>query len=83
MRIPSNRGECYAMNINLLLVGAKVIIILLILYMFASLEMDTYKRGTDAEVYYEVSASPSDWWKYFKTDYTPGGDGWTEVMSAG
>ena len=43
--------------------------------------MDSFKRGSGPTEYYEVTATPSDWWTYFKEGYKPD-SGWTEVSSA-
>jgi hypothetical protein len=47
------------------------------------IEMETYRRGTDGEEFYQVNAVPSNWWRYFQSDYKPDDDGWTQVSSAG
>ena len=44
-------------------------------------EMETFKRGSGVTEYYEVTATPSDWWKCFKEGYKPD-SGWTEVSPA-
>ena len=43
--------------------------------------MENSKRAVDGKEYYEVTATPSNWWKCFKEDYKPD-SGWTEVSPA-
>lgn len=40
--------------------------------------METYKKGSAEEEYYEVTAEPSNWWSYFEKNYQPE-DAWTTV----
>ena len=40
--------------------------------------METYKKGSAEEEYYEVTAEPSNWWSFFENYYQPQ-DAWTTV----